>query len=159
MGNLSIAIGISLTAQISISCCTSLWHLKTPSYDSSNYTYFLYSCLALMSWCLQCKKTFWLFLPDFNNIQHTFIRLKNSSKLESQFHKTFLKTIRRSLQTLRPSLGMVNSLTEDFLQSVCLSVWAAFWDQDVRVKMSFDNTKLMKINFRQNLRGLFIGWR
>ncbi len=30
------------------------------------------------------------------------------------------------------------------------------WDQDVGVKMSFDNTKPMKINFRQNLRGLFI---
>ncbi len=50
----------------------------------------------------------------------------------------------------------MNSLTEGFLQSKCLSVWAAFWDQDVGVKMSFDNTKPMKINFRQNLRGLLI---
>jgi hypothetical protein len=31
---------------------------------------------------------------------------------------------------------------------MCLLVWAAFWDQDVGLKMSFDNTKPMKINLR-----------
>jgi hypothetical protein len=39
---------------------------------------------------------------------------------------------------------------------MCLLVRAAFWDQHVGVKMSFDITKPMKINFRQNLRGLIL---
>ncbi len=70
-------------------------------------------------------------------------------------NKDCLKTIGWSHQTLRPSLGQLNSLTEGFLQSMCLSVRAAFWNQDVGVKMSFDNPKPMKINLRQNLKRTF----
>jgi len=48
--------------------------------------------------------------------------------------------IGQSFLTLQPSLGQLNSLTEGFLQSMCLSVWAAFWNQDGGVKMSLDST-------------------
>jgi hypothetical protein len=70
-----------------------------------------------------------------------------------------LKTIGWSLQTLRPSLGLVNSLTEDFFAVGVPFGLGSLLGSGCGGQNVLDNTKPMKINFRQNLRGLFIEGR
>jgi hypothetical protein len=58
-------------------------------------------------------------------------------------------------RVVSPDFATFSRPTELIKQSMCLLVWAAFWDQDVGLKMSFDNTLPMKINLRHNFKRPF----